>query len=97
MNLKDLVEELESSPSYKNFIKENNGSYFSAGFIILNLVESTEKIQLDFFIPSKKNVASFEFPFTEPKIHEDKIESMVPQTTELRADIDDLATMCKQV
>jgi len=100
MNIKDLVEELKDCTSYQNFIKENKDSYFSAGFLILDLVESTEKIQLDFFIPSKKNVASFEFPFTllkEPKIHEDKIESMTPQTTELKADIDDLIPMCKEV
>lgn len=97
MNIKDLVEELKDCQSYKNFIKENQNSYFSAGFIILNLAESTETIQLDFFIPSKKNVASFEFPFGEPKIHEDKIESMTPQTTELKVDIDDLATMCKEI
>jgi hypothetical protein len=97
MELKDLVAELKNCPGYTNFESQNSDAYFSAGFIIFDLSAGTEKTQLDFFIPSKNKVASFEFPFNEPKIHEDKIESMAKQELDLKVDIDDIITMCKEI
>jgi hypothetical protein len=97
MELKNLLQELGDCTGYKEFQSQNGDAYFSAGFIIFDLAQETEKIQLDFFIPSKKKVASFEFPFGEPKLHEDHIESMAKQIVELKVDIDDIITMCKEI
>lgn len=54
-------------------------------------------IQLDFFLPSHNKIASFEHPYKEPKIHDDKIETMQPQTTDIKIDIDELEQICKKI
>jgi len=93
MKLADLVEELKESRVYSLFMEENPDSFFSAGFIIFDLENKTEKIQLDFFIPEKKRMAAFEFPFnnlTNPKVHEDEILEMKEQFLDLKIDIDDI-------
>jgi hypothetical protein len=92
----DLLKELEENYVYKDFKKEFKDSFFSAGFFILDLEKKSETLQLDLFIPSKKKVAAFEFPWKFPKIHDDKIESMTPQSLEnLKFDLDDLEEKAK--
>ena len=66
-------------------------------------------IQLDYFLPKENKIAAFEFPFTEPKIHDNIISiekgqttkakpiPMQKQTTEIKIDIDDLATTCNKI
>ncbi len=96
MKLKELLEELTETPQYKKFKEENPNSFFSAGFFVLDLENKTETIQLDFFLPEKKKVAAFEFPFKEPKIHEDKIEEMIEQSPDVKIDIDDVEKVAKE-
>jgi len=71
----------------------------------------SNEIQLDFFLPqqnrdcskqiepqiSEGKIAAFSFPFSKPKIHEDKIEQMKHQTTQIKIDIDDLEPKCKEL
>jgi hypothetical protein len=108
MKIKDLVIELEEKDSYKKFKEENPNSYFMAGFLILNLEENSEIIQLDYFIPSNKKIAAFEFPFGEPKIHDEiisvkdgktvgkEIPKIKEQALDIKVDIDDLKSICKE-
>ena len=109
MKIKDLVNELQEKDSFKKFKTENSDAYFMAGFIILNLEENSETIQLDYFIPSNKKIAAFEFPFGEPKIHDEvisvgksgategkEIPEIKEQSLELKIDMDDLSSMCKE-
>lgn len=110
MKVQDLVEELEETQSYRNFIEKNPAAFFAAGFFILDLKEKTETIHLDYFLPEGGKIATFEHPFGEPKIHEDiisvsksgetepgKVKLMQPQTTEIKIDIDDLGPTCKEI
>ena len=91
MKVKDLLTELKETSFYKEFLEENKDAFFSAGFFIIDLEKKSETLQLDFFIKSRKKVAAFEFPWKNPKIHDDKIESMEPQDlNNLAFDIDDL-------
>jgi len=109
MKIKDLVIELQEKDSFKKFKTENPDSYFMAGFIILNIEENSETIQLDYFIPSNKKIAAFEFPFNEPKIHDEiisvgksgvtegkKIPNIPEQILDIKIDIDDLKSICKK-
>lgn len=108
MEIKDLVNELEEKDSFKKFKDENPDSYFMAGFLILNLEEKNEQIQLDYFMSGEKKIAAFEFPFGEPKIHEEvvsvkdgktvgkEIPDIKEQTLEIKIDIDDLTSVCKE-
>ena len=97
MELKDLITELKEKECYKEFKKKNPNSYFCAGFFILDLEKREEKIQLDFFLPNEEKMSSFEFPFTEAKNHEEKIQPLKGQTTEIKIDIDDLEKTCKEI
>ncbi len=111
MKVQDLLDELQEKECYKNFKLENPSAFFSAGFFILDLKEKSETIQLDFFLPEQNRVcpnqsksqiyegkiAAFEHPFKEPKIFDEKIKQMQPQTTDIKIDIDDLETTCKTI
>ena len=96
MKFKEIVEELYGKDCYKIFKAKNPSSFLSAGFFIFDLAEKTEKIQLDFFLPDKKRVAGFEFPFTKEKIFNDKIETMTELSLYLKVDIDDLEMEAKK-
>ena len=41
-------------------------------------------IQLDYFLPKENKIAAFEFPFTEPKIHDNIISIEKGQTTKAK-------------
>ena len=97
MKIKDLISELEDNSFFKKFKLENPSSFFSAGFLILDLKEKSETIQLDFFLPEENKIAAFEHPYKEPKIFEDKISEMKPQTTDIKIDINDLEVTCKTI
>src|SRR3989344_228319 len=97
MKLIDLLEELKEKICYDKFIFDNPESFFCAGFFILDLESSSEKIHLDFFLPKEEKIASFEFPFNETKIHEDKIGEMKEQSTKIKIDIDDLENISKKI
>ena len=108
MKIKDLVNELQEKNSFKKFKTENPDSYFMAGFLILNLEENSETIQLDYLMPNGKKIAAFEFPFGEPKIHDEvisvkdgktvgkEIPEIKEQSIEIKIDIDDLESICKE-
>jgi hypothetical protein len=97
MRIQNLLEELQNKPKYKTFQSQNPDTFFAAAFLILDLENETEQIQLDFFLPQQNKIATFSHPFSQPKIHEDKIENMQPQTTEIKIDIDHLEEKCKQL
>jgi len=97
MKVQDLLTELQETQSYKNFKVQNPEAFFAAAFFIIDLENKTEQIQLDFFLPSQNKIAAFEHPFNEPKIHDDEIKQMQPQSTEIKIDIDDLESTSKRL
>jgi len=109
MKVQDLLKELKEKPEYKEFKIKNPNTYFSAAFLILNLENRTEQIQLDFYLPKQNKIAAFEFPFQKPKIHDDiisvqqgkttpaKIEPMEKQTTSIKIDIDNLESISNKI
>ena len=108
MKVQNLLEELQETQNYKNYKSQNPETFFAAAFLILDLEQKTEQIQLDFFLPSQSKVAAFEHPFApadagythgckEPKIHDDEIKQMQPQSTEIKIDIDDLEPTAKKL
>ena len=109
MKIQDLIEELQETNGYKTFQEQNPDTFFAAAFLILDTENKTEQIQLDYFLPSQKNIAAFSHPFAEPKIHDDmisvkegqttpaEIKPMTKQTAEIKIDIDDLESKCKEL
>lgn len=109
MKVQDLVEELQETQEYKTFQKQNPDTFFAAAFLILDLENKTEQIQLDYSLPKQNNIAAFSYPFAEPKIHDDiisiqkgktipaEVPLMSKQTTQIKIDIDDLKPKCKEL
>jgi hypothetical protein len=98
MKLKELLEDLKQKDCYKEFKEKYPSSFFTAGLFMLSREEKEgDKLQLDFFIPEKKNIVSFEYPFNSYKIHEDPIEKSKPiEDFNLKADILDLKEITKK-
>jgi hypothetical protein len=100
MKLKNLIEELENTQEYKEFKNQNPNSFFSIAFIILDLENKTEQIQLDYFL-EKEKIVSFEYPFNKPKMHEDIVpggnKETTPQSSNIRIDIENLEEISKNI
>jgi hypothetical protein len=96
MKLQEILEELKETTHYKNFISENPDVFFCAGFFIFDMKNESEQIQLDFFVPKLKKIASFEFPFAAAKIHDDEVLKSSPQDPSVKIDIDDVINFSKK-
>jgi hypothetical protein len=97
MKIAELVGELEDAECYKSFMKENPDAFFCAGFLILDLENETEQIQLDYFMPREKKIAAFEFPFARVKIHDDEVKEITLQSLDIGIDVDDLGPRCREL
>lgn len=109
MKVQDLIQELEETKHYMFFKEKTPDSYFAAAFLILDLENKTEQIQLDYFLPAENNIAAFAHPWEAPKIHDNIISvqagktepakptPMSKQTTKIKIDIDDLEPKCNEL
>jgi len=59
MKLLPYIQKLEASEKYKKFMKENSESFLVAGFFVLDYESGMNIHQIDYYIPSKKQVAAF--------------------------------------
>jgi len=59
MKLAHYTKRVEDSPEFKKFREEHKQAYLSAGFFVLDFETNKHMHQIDFFIPSKKKVATF--------------------------------------
>jgi hypothetical protein len=61
MNSQFLIEKLESSEEFKNFMKENPQAYLCSGFFVIDLENiANSQYHFDFFVPESKKTFSFE-------------------------------------
>ncbi len=92
MKFKELFDELKTKDSYANFIQEYPEAHLTAGFFILSTEEKEgDKVQIDFYLPNEKKIASFEYPFASYQVHEDEIlQSGEITNLDIKIDIMDL-------
>jgi hypothetical protein len=91
MKIYELIKRLEKEDFYQDFKRENPTFYFSAMLCILTKNElEGDKIQMDFFMPDKKQVAISEYPFICMTYPEEKIENMVKLDENSAFDLTDL-------
>lgn len=60
MNLQFFIEKLESSEEFSNFMKYNPGAYLCSGFFSIDFENNQNQYHLDYFVPSKNKIISFE-------------------------------------
>jgi hypothetical protein len=60
MNIQGCLEQLKKSKDFLQFIKENPTAYLCSGFFMIDKQENDNKQHLDFFIPGKEKIFSFQ-------------------------------------
>ncbi|MAH03493.1 hypothetical protein CMI39_01760 [Candidatus Pacearchaeota archaeon] len=60
MNFQFYLEKLHDSEKFKEFKNENKDAYLCSGFFILDKTGKGDKSHLDFYIPSKEKMFSFQ-------------------------------------
>lgn len=70
MKISELLSDLREKESYKNFKKENPDAFFCSAMVVLG---EGDKVDLNFFIPSKNRISSFAMPFCSLTNHEEEI------------------------
>tara|TARA_Y100000310_G_scaffold338650_1_gene428931 strand:- start:15179 stop:15649 length:471 start_codon:yes stop_codon:yes gene_type:complete len=98
MKFKELISELKEKESYKKFMSENPDAYVCAGFLILSSGEKEgDKVQINMFLPSKKKIATFDYPFNSVIVHKDDIDSSNEiKNMDLKLDADGLKDFVKE-
>ena len=77
MKISELLTRIEKEDFYKKFKSENQDSYVCAMLCILSKNEREgDKIQLDFYMPSKKKLAFTEYPFNQMQFPKETVEKM---------------------
>lgn len=94
MKVKELLSELKLKESYNNFIKENPDAYFCSAMLIQG---DADKLDLNFFIPSKNKISSFAMPFGSITNHDDEIKEQHEQKElEFKVDLDNLSEVLEK-
>ncbi len=95
MKIKELLTELKTRDSYKDFIQKYPKAYLCAGFFILG--NDGDKLQLDYFIKDQQKITSFEYPFNTFILYKDKVESSNElDNLNLKVDLDNLKKTVKE-
>ncbi len=93
MKASDFLERLKKKEFFKEFEKENPDACLCAIFCILNKDEREgDKINIDFFVPSKNKVAYSESPFQEIRFSEQENKDLkeLKQLSKISVDLEDL-------
>ena len=60
MNLQSCLKQLQENKNFKDFIKENPSAYLCSGFFTIDKEATENQQHLDFFIPGKEKIFSFQ-------------------------------------
>lgn len=75
MKIAEIHSEIVGGEKFKRFISENSDAFLCSGLFVLESEEkASDKVQLNFYIPSEKKLASVDYPFGELKVHEEEVE-----------------------
>jgi hypothetical protein len=88
MNFKYYLRQLQENSNYKRFLKENPDAYLCSGFFTMDKEGSDNQQHLDFYIPSKKSMTSFQMEQEAKMNTVDLLPDKVPEPISLDFDID---------
>jgi hypothetical protein len=89
----DFLGRLKKKDFFKEFEKENPDAFLCAFFCILNKDEREgDKINIDFFVPSKKKIAYSESPFQEILVSQEEKKDLreLKKLDKINIDLEDL-------
>ena len=89
MKIQPYVQKLETSEIYKKFRKDNNESFLVAGFFVLDYESGVNIHQIDYYVPSKKQVAAFNLDGeVEVRLLDMMSKEKVPEKLDLKTKVD---------
>ncbi|MBS3083178.1 hypothetical protein J4423_00065 [Candidatus Pacearchaeota archaeon] len=89
MKIQPYVQKLEASEIYKKFRKDNSESFLVAGFFILDYESGVNMHQIDYYVPSKKQVAAFNLDGeVEVRLLDMMSKEKVPEKLDLKTKVD---------
>lgn len=87
MNLQFYLEKLNSLENFQNFKKENPEAYLCSGFFIIDKESGANKQHLDFFIPEKRKIFSFQLEENGKMIPLENISEEAPKEIQIHSNI----------
>jgi len=90
MNSQFLLEKLENSPEYREFMKENPSAYLCSGFFVIDLEnkETGNQYHFDFYVPESKMTFSFELESGIKLIPLERYDEKVFEEVSMKEDFD---------
>jgi hypothetical protein len=89
MKIQPYVQKLQASEKYKKFINEHKESFVVAGFFVLDYETGMNVHQIDYYVPSKKQVAAFNLDGeVEVRLLDMMHKEKVPEKLDLRTKVD---------
>ena len=88
MNLKSYFKQLYENKNFKEFMKENPSAYLCSGFFTIDKEANENQQHLDFFIPGKEKIFSFQLENDGKMKPLDTFDKAVPEKISLDFDLD---------
>ena len=88
MNFQFYLEKLHESKDFDDFKKEYSDAYFCGGFFIIDKAGEDNKQHLDYYIPSKHKIFSFELERGIQVVPIEMIDKRIPEKIKDNYDFD---------
>jgi len=89
MKIQPYIQKLESSEIYKKFRQDNFESFLVAGFFVLDYESGVNIHQIDYYVPSKKQVAAFNLDGkVEVRLLDMMSKEKVPEKLDIKTKVD---------
>jgi hypothetical protein len=88
MNLQDYFKQLRENKNFQDFQKENPQAYLCSGFFTIDKEATENQQHLDFFIPGKEKIFSFQMEKEGKMKPLDTLDKVIPEKLSFDLDLD---------
>jgi len=88
MNLQSYFKQLKENKNFQDFQKENPQAYLCSGFFIIDKEANENQQHLDFFIPGKEKIFSFQMEKEGKMKPLDTLDKVIPEKLSFDLDLD---------
>lgn len=88
MNLQHYFKQLQENKDFKEFIESNPSAYLCSGFFTIDKEANENQQHLDFFIPGKEKIFSFQMENDGKMKPLDTLDKVIPEKISLDLDLD---------
>lgn len=88
MRLSNYLKELQKSGNFKQFLKENPGTFFCSAFFVIDKEKDDNKQHLDFYVPGQEKIFSFQMENNIKMSTIELLDKKIPGKIQVKSDID---------